>query len=245
MIRAFSLAVLFLTRLPVPLRFVPGPQDWGRSVFFFPLVGLLIGAALAGLGALLGGREPAVQAVTLLMLWTLLTGNLHLDGLADTADAWSGGHGDREKTLSLMKDPRSGPSAIVAVGLILLVKFAALQGVVERQAWDVLVGIPVLGRAALLLLLLTTPYVRPQGIGADHAAYLPRTACLGLLLGIGAAAVWRLGGQGIGLLVLLGAGFIYWRRRLLARLGGTTGDTLGATCEVTEAVTLLLWVLTG
>jgi adenosylcobinamide-GDP ribazoletransferase len=242
-IRPFSLALVFLTRIPVPLWFEPGPAEWGRSVFFFPFVGLLIGGLLAGLQALLAASDPGVVAVLLLLLWVLLTGGLHLDGLADTADAWIGGGGDRAKTLAIMKDSRSGPMAIVAVVLVLLAKFAALQTVVAHRAWTALVAAPVLGRTALLCLLLTTPYIRPGGSGTLYAQYLPRTACRWLLPAGGAVCLGVFGWDGAVLLVLLGVGWLGLRHRLVVRLGGITGDTLGTACELTETATLLILIL--
>ena len=138
MIRAFALALQLLTRLPVPSSSrPPRPEELGLSVLFFPVVGLLIGALLAGLHTVLWLVDPGVLAALVLAMWVLLTGGLHLDGLADTADAWIGGQGHRDRTLAIMKDSRSGPIAIVAVVLVLLAKFAALQarvtGAGDRQ----------------------------------------------------------------------------------------------------------------
>lgn len=243
MIRGLSLALIFLTRIPVPVRFEPRPQDWGRSVFFFPFVGLIIGLGLAGLDAVFPHGDSGVLAALLLAVWALTTGGLHLDGLADAADAWIGGYGDREKTLAIMKDPRSGPMAIMVMILTLLVKFAALKVVVEQNAWEMLVWTPVMGRAAILMMLVTTPYVRPEGIGVAHADYMPRRACGWLLLGIVGVTLWKLGGDGIILICMLGMSFVGLRQLLLERLGGVTGDTLGATCELTEAVTLVILAL--
>jgi adenosylcobinamide-GDP ribazoletransferase len=203
-------------------------------------VGLLIGLLLAGLYGVFHYADAAVLAVLLLAAWTLLTGGLHLDGLADTADAWIGGHGDKEKSLAIMKDPHSGPIAIMIVVLVLLAKFATLKTLLTRDAWEILVWVPVIGRTAILLMLVTTPYVRPQGMGARYADHLPRTASKLLLLGVVAMIVWRLKWNGITLVLLLGSGLIGLRQLLLKRLGGTTGDTLGATCELTETAALVI-----
>ncbi|MEZ5584035.1 MAG: adenosylcobinamide-GDP ribazoletransferase [Candidatus Competibacteraceae bacterium] len=237
--RAFILALVFLTRIPVPVRFTPQAEDWGRSVLYFPLVGLVIGIALVALYAVFHQLlEPGVLAVLLLAVWALATGGLHLDGLADAADAWIGGFGDREKTLAIMKDPRSGPIAIVVVVLVLLTKFAALQTAVQHAVWGALLWAPVLGRAFILLMLITTPYVRPEGVAKAHADYLPRLACQRLLIVISVVLLVWWSGHALVVLVLLGVGFMALRYLLLQRLGGATGDTLGATCELTEALGL-------
>ncbi len=244
MIRAFALALQLLTRLPVPLSSLPPrPEELGLSVLFFPVVGLIIGALLAGLHTALWLIDPGVLAALVLATWVLLTGGLHLDGLADTADAWIGGQGNRDRTLAIMKDPRSGPIAIVAIVLVLLAKFAALQALLAGDARATLLLAPVLGRTVIVLLLITTPYVRPDGLGAPYANYLPRLSCGLLMLLIAAVTVALLGGLGGALLGGLGVGFFGLRYWLLARLGGATGDTLGAACELAETVALLMPVL--
>ena len=240
MIRAFALALQLLTRLPVPsLTTPPQPRELGLSVLFFPGVGLLIGALLTAMHTALWPIDPGVLAALVLTVWVLLTGGLHLDGLADTADAWVGGQGDRERTLAIMKDPRSGPMAIVVIVLLLLTKFAALQVLLAGDAVFVLLLAPVLGRAVIVLLLITTPYIRPDGLGSPYASYLPRWSCGVLVLLIAAATVVLLEGIGGVLLAVLSIGFIGLRHSLMTRLGGMTGDTLGAVCELTEAVVLL------
>jgi adenosylcobinamide-GDP ribazoletransferase len=240
MIRAFILALQLLTRLPVPSSSTPPqPQDLGQSVLFFPVVGLLIGGLLAGAHFALRGSDPGVVAALILTIWVLITGGLHLDGLADTADAWIGGQGDRDRILAIMKDPRSGPIAIAVIALVLISKFAALQALLTGDAGATLLLVPMLGRAVIVLLLLTTPYIRPAGLGAPYADYLPRRRC-GLLMALMVmATVALLGWAGDGLLIGLGIGIFGLRRMLMQRLGGVTGDTLGAACELAETWALL------
>ncbi|MFO1372033.1 MAG: adenosylcobinamide-GDP ribazoletransferase [Candidatus Competibacteraceae bacterium] len=238
--RAFALALQLLTRLPVPSpSSPPQPKELGLSVLFFPVVGLLIGGLLAGLHTALWLIDPGVLAALVLTIWVLLTGGLHLDGLADTADAWIGGRGDRDRTLAIMKDPRSGPIAIAVTVLVLLNKFAALQMLLAGDARTVLLLAPVLGRALIVLLLITTPYVRPDGLGTPYARYLPRLSCSVLLVLI-AVSIIPLQWQGGALLIALGVLFFGLRHWLLTRLGGVTGDTLGAACELAETIALLI-----
>jgi adenosylcobinamide-GDP ribazoletransferase len=206
------------------------------------LVGLLIGLLLAGLQRLVGHADPLLQAALLTATWALLTGGLHLDGLADSADAWVGGHGDRERTLAIMKDPRSGPAAVSTVMLALLLKFVALAALVKTGAWPVLLLAPVLGRSALVLLLLTTAYVRSGGMGAAISAHLPRVAAVLALLIVTAGGL--LAGKA-GALALAMAVAAWWvlRWMMMRRLGGMTGDTLGAAVELTEVAVLVALAL--
>ncbi|MFK0312909.1 adenosylcobinamide-GDP ribazoletransferase [Pseudomonas sp. NPDC090233] len=235
----FWIALQFLSSLPVRLPGMPEPRDMGRSLLCYPLVGLLFGLLLWLASHLLQGTPAPLQAALLLTLWVLLSGALHLDGLADSADAWLGGFGDRERTLEIMKDPRSGPIAVVTLVLVLLLKFCALWVLVERGAGALLVLAPVVGRAAMLGLFLGTPYVRKGGLGQALAEHLPRRAAAWVLLGSllfclmlgGWHAIWPLA---------LALGVFSWLRRLMCqRLGGTTGDTAGAVLELLELTVVL------
>ena len=236
--RAFWVALQFLTRLPVPRSTTASPEERGRSVPFYPLVGLLLGALIVGMQSLFATTDVGLQSALVLLVWVLLTGGLHLDGLADSADAWAGSHGDRDKALSIMKDAASGPAGVTAVTLILLIKFAALSVLIRGNIWMALLIAPLLGRSAIVLLLLTTPYVRPEGLGAAQAAFLPRRPAVVALIisivvvaGFGPTGIWALV-VSLGLLLIL-------RAMMIRRLGGATGDTFGASCELIETAALV------
>lgn len=236
----FWIALQFLSSLPIRLPGMPQPQELGRSLLFYPLVGLLFGGLLWALNELLSGSPSLLHAALLLTIWVLLSGALHLDGLADSADAWLGGFGDRERTLIIMKDPRSGPIAVVTLVLVLLLKFAALLALIEQGHGVVLIVVPLIGRAALLGLFLTTPYVRAGGLGQALADHLPRR--MGWqVLGVSALACVLIAGvfKGLVALVLTALVFVWLRQVMMRRLGGTTGDTAGALLELLE-MTLLV-----
>ena len=235
----FWIALQFLSSLPVRLPGMPAPQELGRSLLFYPLVGLLFGGILWGLNWLMLGAPPLLHAALLLTVWVLLSGALHLDGLADSADAWLGGFGDRERTLTIMKDPRSGPIAVVTLVLVLLLKFAALLALIEQQHALALIIVPLLGRSALLGLFLTTPYVRAGGLGQALADHLPRSAGKQVLAVSGLACVLIAGLSGFFAVVLAVVLFAWLRRVMLRRLGGTTGDTAGALLELLEVAMLV------
>lgn len=233
---AFWLAVQFLTRLPVPrgVAFSPGALGW--SVVLYPLVGLLIGAMLTLLAMLLPHAGPALAAALLLAGWVSITGGLHIDGLADSADAWAGGHGDAQRSLEIMKDPRSGPIAVAAVVLLLLVKFGALFELSGQSAWLPLLAAPMAARTLVPALLLTTPYLRSGGLGSPLVENLPRrpallAAILAPLAMLPALGPWP----------LLAVAATAWSLRalMMRRLGGCTGDTLGASIEIAEAAVLV------
>ncbi|HYG04900.1 MAG TPA: adenosylcobinamide-GDP ribazoletransferase [Stenotrophomonas sp.] len=240
MIDGLLVALGFLTRIPVPGALFARSGAQARSLPWYPLVGALIGVVLCALAWLLRDSAALLSAAILVVAWAALTGGLHLDGLADSADAWVGGMGDRERTLAIMKDPRSGPAGVAALVGVLLLKFAALASL-PAPAWTALLLAPLLGRAALTAAFLCTPYVRAHGMGEGLAA-ASRLACgLALLLscvgaaGLGLRACWAL--------LAAGAVFWLWRRACLRRLGGMTGDTCGALAEAVEVTVLVVLAL--
>ncbi|WP_448108867.1 adenosylcobinamide-GDP ribazoletransferase [Pseudomonas azerbaijanoccidentalis] len=235
----FWIALQFLSSLPIRLPGIPAPQELGRSLLFYPLVGLLFGAILWAANWLLAGTPMLLHAALLLTVWVLLSGALHLDGLADSADAWLGGFGDRERTLTIMKDPRSGPIAVVTLALVLLLKFAALVALIEQQHALVLIIVPLIGRSALLGLFLTTPYVRAGGLGQALADHLPRSVGKQVLAVSALICVLIAGVSGVLALVLAAGVFVWLRQVTLRRLGGTTGDTAGALLELLEVAVLV------
>ena len=245
--RSIGLALQLLTRLPTPTTTAPTPADYGRSVLVYPLVGLLIGLLLALAAALLqllpGGHHPLLQAALVLTLWVAVTGALHLDGLADSVDAWIGGLGSRERSLQILKDPNAGPMAVAALVLLLLLKFSALATVLSTAAWPWLLVAPLLGRSSLVAAFLFIPYARPHGLGSDQAAQLPRLSAL-ILLGLTLVATLLLCGT-VGIIAIITASgvFLLLRRATLKRLHGFTGDIAGALCELTETAVLLTLAL--
>ena len=237
--RSLLLALQFLTRLPVPAMAAVTERDTGRSLLWDPLVGLMIGLALAALGWMLAGVPPLLRAALVLAAWVAITGALHLDGLGDSADAWMGGLGSRERTLAIMKDPYSGPGAVVMLVMVLLIKFAALTGILAAGDWTLLLLAPVLGRVALPLLFLTTPYVRPGGLGSALARHLPRRAGMVVVLASVLCVAVIMGKAGVVSLVVAAAMFLILRAMLLRRIHGTTGDTAGAMVELIETAVLV------
>lgn len=241
--RLFLIAAQFLTRFPLPWVEIASPREIGRSAPLHPLVGLLLGVVLAGIAAAAATRAPPLLAAALtLAAWVAGTGGLHLDGLADCADAWACG-GGRERMLTVMKDPNCGPAAVSVTTVVLILKFAALAALIERAAWIAIALAPALARAGPLVLFLTVPYVRPGGLGSAMAAHLPRrTAWAAVALAAAGAAVMG-SAAGVCAAAAAAGALILLRRALLARLGGFTGDAAGAAVELVEAAALVAAVL--
>jgi adenosylcobinamide-GDP ribazoletransferase len=236
MLRPLAIAIALLTRFPVGQYGSGDPRAAGCSVLWYPAVGLFVGLILAGV-CLSARSAPAMVAAALAMLaWCGMTGGLHLDGLSDSTDALVGGHGNSARALEIMKDPSAGPMGVIAVCLVLIVKFAALTAHISTETWWPIVAAPVLGRAAVIALLLNTPYVRPRGLGAVLAAHLPRGSGRSVLVVVLAAGFFA---GGVASLIGAVLAFLFLRRLMMRSIGGTTGDTAGALVEVTEAAALV------
>jgi adenosylcobinamide-GDP ribazoletransferase len=236
MLQPFWLAVQFLTRLPTPSIENASDFQMGASVQFYPLVGFLIGVLLIATVWLTQDFGDSVQAALLLTCWVMITGGLHLDGLADCADAWAGGLSSKERTLAIMKDPAAGPIAVIALILVLLIKWSALTSLLAEQKFLMLLAIPVLGRLTILAMMLSTPYVRQNGLGTKMQENFPVTR-VWMAVFIGSlVCIWILGFAAIVVAV-----FVVWllRRLVLQRLGGATGDVYGAILELGETAALV------
>ena len=238
----FFIALQFLTIFPVQLKEMPSKQQNGQSLLFYPLIGLMIGAILFAIATLLHALPVILLSSLILVVWIWLTGGLHLDGLADTADAWVGGFGDKERTLKIMKDPSCGPIGVLSLIILCLIKWSALYVLLEKQLYSALFLFPILGRLTPLFLFLTTQYVREKGLGSSIAEFIPKTGSIILsALCLIAAAYFAWVGV-LTVMIFIGT-LIYLRHKFIQRIGGITGDTVGASIEICEAVSVLSFVM--
>ncbi|HHI94673.1 MAG TPA: adenosylcobinamide-GDP ribazoletransferase [Gammaproteobacteria bacterium] len=253
--RPFFIALQFLTRIPVRLKDNPNEKQIAASQLYYPLIGLLIGVLLILLVWVSQWVLPDVptmlRAAIILTGWVLISGGLHLDGLADSADAWAGGLGDRDKTLAIMKDPACGPAGVVSIVLLLLLKFAALHALLEASASAsmpnlpllVIVIAPMLARTVPSLLFLTTPYVRQHGLGSALVTGLPRRGLVFVIAAVVVSVLLLAGSMGLWLVLAVLIVFVLARRLMIQRIGGVTGDVAGALIEITELSVLVCALL--
>lgn len=236
---SFLAALQFLTVLPLPRRLAPQPEDMGRSLVYFPLVGLLLGLILWGLDFLLRLALPlSLVSAFIIAAMAVLTGGLHLDGFMDTCDGL-GGHSP-EQRLAIMKDSRVGAFGVVGVVALLLVKYGALVGLAPALRPLALVLMPVLGRWAMVFGVTRYNYARAEGLGR---AFVQRAnwPVFGVATFL-ALAIAGILGRWAALAAALGAGLAVWGAAafLKRQFGGLTGDSYGALCELAEAMTLTL-----
>jgi adenosylcobinamide-GDP ribazoletransferase len=245
MIQQLAAAIAFLTRLPAPSRMAFAAKDVGQSARWFPLIGLMIGGCLvAALQLFTLVFPPLLTAFLIAAIDALLTGALHLDGLADTADGFGGGR-SREDVLRIMRDHAIGSYGAVALVLVIAVKATALAAMIDRhQAASWLALMPMLGRWSVVLLSATQPYARrldedgaqAGGSVSDFVGRVELIVASATALPIAFALV-GLRGLAAALLVLAVSGMWGWYCR--RRIGGITGDTLGASVEISETLVLL------
>ncbi|HSH13553.1 MAG TPA: adenosylcobinamide-GDP ribazoletransferase [Desulfurivibrionaceae bacterium] len=235
---SFLAALRFLTILPIPGQRGHAPADLRRSLWSFPLVGLLLGGLTAALFWLVGPFLPkpilAVLAVATLLAWS---GGLHLDGIADCADGFFSSR-PRERMLEIMRDSRIGAMGVIGLVLVLALKMAALYSLPASQFWQVLLLMPLAGRVGILLMLAVLPYARPEGglatvffSGSRRLALLPGLVLLALVAWLLAKSLGLFSVLDTLILLLPFCLFCY------AKIGGATGDTLGAACEIAETLT--------
>jgi adenosylcobinamide-GDP ribazoletransferase len=245
--RSALVAVQFLTCWPIRLEPPPVGREVGLSLLWYPAVGLLLGLLVWVASILLSPLSTPLAAALVLALWVSCTGALHLDGLADTVDAWVGGRGDRERTLAIMKDPYSGPIAVAAVVCLLLLKFGALSALREGRgvSWSDLhfacgcILPPLLARAAVPVLFAHTPYIRPRGIGADLARYQSSPGGRWVAALTALAVILGCGRDGLVAITATAVVYLSIRRAFIRRLGGMTGDCAGAMIELIEVLSLV------
>ncbi len=247
-----GLATGLFTVVPVPPVAEIGRVDAARALRWFPVVGLGLGlaAALVALGVRAAGGAPLLGAALAVATWALLTGGLHLDGLADTADGLASRR-EPARALAIMRASDIGPAGVGALVLVVLIDVAALSDALASSWWvapAALVVAPALGRVAVLdAARRGVPGAHASGFGALFADLLGpgevAAAALGVLAvaaGLGAAvggALTAVGWVATAVVALVAARF--WQRHVVRRVGGVTGDVFGSLVELTQAVFLV------
>ena len=244
-LRGLKLAAQFLTRLPVSKVDDFSPLELSRSAAWFPLVGTIVGLIITVVVFVCSHRSALLAGVLGVLVWVWLTGALHLDGLADLADALAASHRDPQRFLAVLADPHVGTFGVVAVVLVLMLKAAALAMLAAAPVLGIvsaLLGVPLILAWARLGPLAWSRWLKPLKAGHGerfawrlHAGWI---AVWTALLLIGSAVI----SPALCLAPLVIAAWGAW---LKVRLGGMTGDCLGAGVEVTEAALLLILALTS
>ena len=238
MITSLLTAFQFLTTFPALIRRPFTSQELGRSVGYFPVVGLALGGVLYGLGS---GLElifsTQIVSVIVLAAWLLLTRALHFDGFLDSCDGLFGGF-TPERRLEIMRDSRVGAFGVAGGVVLLLSKYAAMTSLPNLSG---LLLAPVFGRWALSIAIFAFPYAREKGMGRGMKENVrwPQVILATIITALGA---WFFAGW-IGFLTFAISGIMLWLGAsfILRRVPGLTGDSYGALCEVVELMVLLIF----
>jgi adenosylcobinamide-GDP ribazoletransferase len=234
-VKGLIVATQFLTRLPTPSLTVSN-DEFSASMRWFPAVGLVVGAFVAG-GAWLGAQvDPWVGALAALFAWVWVTGALHLDGLGDIADASGAAHKDRERLLAVLADPHLGSFGIASISLQLLAKLMFLHAALVADAMTSLVLIPFVARLAPLVWTVWLPPLH-QGLGARFRGFI-RPVDLALWAIAFSVAAWLVPALLAALLVVP-----LWGWWISRHIGGISGDGHGAGIELVETALLLAIII--
>jgi adenosylcobinamide-GDP ribazoletransferase len=236
LIHDVTAALALLTRMPMPDTGAPDP----RSAWAWPLVGLAIGglAVLGGLASHAVGIAPSVTAALVMGITAMLTGGLHEDGLADCADGFWGGR-DKTRRLEIMKDSRVGSYAVLALGIVLLARWSALSVLCADEQWGAVLAAEGLSRAMMAVAMAALPNARGNGLSASHGSPDLKTA--GYAVGLSCLlAVTCAGWLALPMAMAAGLATAVVMATARAKIGGQTGDVLGACQQMSLTAALAL-----
>ena len=235
LMRDLRAAFALLTRLPLPppATFPTPPACWAWPLAGAVVSGLAAGGAMLGLAA---GLTPGLAAAGALMIATLATGALHEDGLADCADGFWGGW-TRERRLEIMKDSQIGSYGVLALILVTLARWSALSGLLAEGQWPALIAAGLLSRVPMAALMAALPNARGSGLSASVGR--PGTGQAALAAGLGLAGALALtGASALALALAVTATTLALAALAHRKIGGQTGDVLGASQQLGELAAL-------
>lgn len=244
-----------MTKLPVTVNPDMEMEDFSVIITYFPIVGLILGGIFS-IVTWVNTRifDPLLCSIFAVLISVVLTGGLHIDGLGDSFDALFS-YRNRERMLEIMKDSRIGTNGILAIFFVLLLKIGLLHRYMEQgsEMFEVLLTMPVIGRFSLVLSCYRGVYARKDGMGSPFIGKVSNTTFFKtwiqtlsvlLLIPIVVSDFYLLGKYLFAFIfscffVILANHFV------TSKIGGLTGDTLGAVCELTELAYLMFFYLGG
>jgi len=244
----FITGLQFLTRIHIYKESEWSPENFGRSVKFFPLIGGILGIILVMINHFFSDylpftghyMPPHVLATLLIICNITLGGGLTCDGLMDTMDGIFSGRG-KERMLEIMKDSRIGANGVMAFVLLIILKWSLIMDISPQSLPMALLAMPLLGRFAMIIGITIFPYARPDGIGKAFAQYANKyTLYIGLILTL--LVIVPVGKQAILCLAVVSICTWLFARFVTKLLGGLTGDIYGAMSELAEIIVLFVFL---
>lgn len=235
--KRFLIALQFLTVLPIKIKSEIAEEDFGRSLLYFPVVGTLIGLVLSGVTLLLGFLPNPVVCMLILIISIVITGGIHLDGLADTCDGFYGPR-PKEKILAIMRDSRAGVMGVIGIFCLLSLKFTLIVSTPKNVLWKLLILMTAFARWSQILACYTSNYAREEGKAKYFVEYDSKKELL--VGGIFTVVLFLLllKSEGVILLVLSLVPILLFINYIKRKIGGMTGDTIGAISEIAEVAVL-------
>lgn len=239
--RRFTIAIQFLTVFPLSTKHRFDEIDLGKSMVYFPLVGLCIGFCLVCIRIPLSLYLPAaVTDALLITFFIVITGAMHLDALADTADGIFSGK-DRRGKLEIMKDSAVGVMGVVIIVIVILLKYVALVALSDALKNKALLVMPMLGRWTQVIVAYCSDYARlSKGLGFPFTTHVTPMILILTALISGIAVFYLLSLPGIIIAGIVAITALLYSLSFKWLLGGVTGDVLGASTELTEVIILIL-----
>jgi adenosylcobinamide-GDP ribazoletransferase len=251
MSKNFINALQFLTIITVNKKHRIEEGDLAKSMVYFPLIGFLIGFLLVNADKVftLIVLPHTVANILLIVLAVVITRALHIDGLADTFDGIMGGH-DTDSRLAIMKDSRLGTAGALGIFFVLLVKYLCLNNLFNSEKVAVLLTAPALARWSQTIMVYNTDYGREDGMGKAFVGHLRSSGLVAastVAVGLTAFVIVREEARTVLLFLSLIGGVVLFtllgRRYLVRKLGGVTGDAIGAMSELNEVLVYLIFVV--
>src|SRR5512143_740771 len=249
MIRNFITALQFLTIITVNKKHEVGESELARSMVYFPFVGFLIGLILVWADrAFLWFVPDTISNIFLLILSAVMTRALHIDGLADSIDGIMGGD-DPESRLVIMRDSRIGTAGVLSIVFVLMIKYVCLNNLFVDFKTAALLTAPAFSRWSQMLMMFNAGYVREQGMGKAFVGHVRSSGLVAasvITVGLSGFVIYqydlRTAILAVGIPLAVGLVTFLWRWFVVRKIGGVTGDSVGAVSEMNEALTLLLFV---
>jgi len=232
--------IQFLTRIPIPLKFDATNEDYGKGLIFAPIVGLIIGAILMGVYLLFAPfLQVGARVALVIAFYIVITGGLHLDGLGDTFDGVFSNR-PRERILEIMRDSRIGTFALLAIITVLFLDFWFLKNLIDKGFVTAILLFPMAGRIGSIISSSISSYARKgEGLGKSFIEYCgAKEFVIGSVLYI-TTSLWVGGTIGSLLSVISIITAIATTLYFTNKLGGATGDVLGAVCELNQLFFLI------
>ncbi len=233
-------AIRFLTIIPVPGNGEKDGSFFGGALFYFTITGLIIGAGGTLFSYLLTGLlPPLVTAVILTIFLSIVSGFLHLDGLADSFDGLLSAR-PAHQCLEIMRDSRIGVMGAAAIAALFLLKTATITSIDQQELFVAMLIVPAAGRTSIVAMMSILPYARKNsGLGELFYTGVNRWAVIASFIVLGTVTLLLAPSRFflIFIILIVTVGIFSWICK--TKIGGATGDTLGAICELSEAMILL------